>query len=123
MKLALIGATGFVGGALLAEALKRGHDVTALARTPAKIAAQPRLAVTQADVLDAAQVAAAVAGHDAVLSAYNPCFTSATAISSARQAAARPALSPSKQNTTSPTRRKMRCRCSGVVDVPSVATA
>jgi len=72
MKLALIGATGFVGGALLAEALKRGHDVTALARTPAKIAAQPRLAVTQADVLDAAQVAAAVAGHDAVLSAYNP---------------------------------------------------
>ena len=72
MKLALIGATGFVGSVLLAEALKRGHDVTALARTPAKIAAQPRLAIAQADVLDAAQVAAATTGHDAVISAYNP---------------------------------------------------
>ncbi|RZU00737.1 NAD(P)-dependent oxidoreductase [Rivibacter subsaxonicus] len=72
MKIALIGATGFVGSAVLAEALARGHAVTALARTPSKIAAQPGLAVVQADVLDASQVARAVAGHDAVISAYNP---------------------------------------------------
>src|SRR4249920_2159297 len=72
MKLALIGATGFVGSALLNEALARGHAVTALARTPAKIAARPGLTVVQADVLDPAQVADAVTGHDAVLSAYNP---------------------------------------------------
>lgn len=71
MKIALIGATGFVGSAILPEALRRGHAVTALARTPSKIAAQPQLAVVRADVLDAAQVAAAVAGHDAVISAYN----------------------------------------------------
>lgn len=72
MKIALIGATGFVGSAVLAEALQRGHQVTALARTPSRIAAQTGLTVVQADVLDAAQVADAVAGHDAVISAYNP---------------------------------------------------
>jgi len=34
MKIALIGATGFVGRALLEELLARGHEVTALARHP-----------------------------------------------------------------------------------------
>lgn len=72
MKIALIGATGFVGSAVLAELLSRGHAVTALARNPARIATQAGLAVVQADVLDPAQVAAAVSGHDAVISAYNP---------------------------------------------------
>lgn len=72
MKIALIGATGFVGSAVLTEALARGHEVTALARTPSKLAAQPKLQVVPADVLDAGQVARAVAGQDAVISAYNP---------------------------------------------------
>jgi len=72
MKIALIGATGFVGAPVLAELLARGHQVSALARTPSKIAPQPSLSVVAADVLDAAQVAQAVAGHDAIISAYNP---------------------------------------------------
>jgi putative NADH-flavin reductase len=72
MKLALIGPTGFVGAAVLAEALQRGHTVTALSRQPHKLSPQPGLAAVQADVLDPAQVADAVAGHDAVISAYNP---------------------------------------------------
>lgn len=71
MKLALIGATGFVGSAVLPELLARGHQVTVLARQPSKIEARPGLTAVQADVLDAAQVAQAVAGHDAVVSAYN----------------------------------------------------
>ncbi len=37
MKMALIGATGFVGSAILREALSRGHDVTAIARDPEKL--------------------------------------------------------------------------------------
>ena len=43
MKVALIGATGFVGSAVLKELLQRGHEVVALVRDPAKLAAQPRL--------------------------------------------------------------------------------
>lgn len=72
MNIALIGGTGFVGSALLDELLARGHQVTALARHPTKFPARTGLRVHAADVLDAAQVAAAVAGHDAVLSAFNP---------------------------------------------------
>ena len=37
MKIALIGATGFVGSAILKEALDRGHDVTAIVRHPDKL--------------------------------------------------------------------------------------
>ena len=72
MKIALIGATGFVGAPVLSELLSRGHHVTVLARNPSKLVAQPGLTVVAADAMDAAQVAKAVAGHDAVISAYNP---------------------------------------------------
>jgi putative NADH-flavin reductase len=72
MNIALIGATGFVGSPVLAELLSRGHKVTVLARTPSKLQAQTSLTVVAADALDAGQVAKAVAGHDAVISAYNP---------------------------------------------------
>lgn len=72
MKIALVGPTGFVGSAVLKELLARGHEVVALARDPAKLPAQDKLAVVKADALDAAQVRAAVQGADAVVSAYNP---------------------------------------------------
>lgn len=75
MKIALIGATGFVGSAVLEELLRRQHQVTALARNPGKIAAREGLTVVQADAQDAAQVAKAVAGQDAVVNAYNPGWT------------------------------------------------
>jgi putative NADH-flavin reductase len=75
MKIALIGGTGFVGAAVLAELIRRGHAVTALARHPAKFAPRDGLSVVEADALDAARVAHAVEGHDAVISAYNPGWT------------------------------------------------
>jgi putative NADH-flavin reductase len=71
MKIALIGATGFVGSKILAEALQRGHEVTALVRSPSKVAPQPRLAVVAADATDTAQLTRVIAGHDAFVSAYN----------------------------------------------------
>lgn len=75
MNIALIGATGFVGSAVLNELLQRGHRVTVLARNPAKLTAREGLTVVAADAQDATQVAKAVAGHDAVVSAYNPGWT------------------------------------------------
>lgn len=72
MNIALLGATGFVGTALLQEALLRGHCVTALVRNPAKLSiSNELLTVVQADVDQPAQLARQLAGHDLVLSAYN----------------------------------------------------
>lgn len=72
MKIALVGATGNIGSAVLNELLQRGHTVTALVRSAGRLPAHAALTDTVADVLDSAQVARAVAGHDAVISAYNP---------------------------------------------------
>ncbi len=73
MKIALYGASGMIGQRILAEALNRGHEVTAIVRTPSKVTAQsPNLNVIAGDVLDPVGVATAVAGHDAVISAYSP---------------------------------------------------
>ena len=72
MKIALIGATGFVGAAVTAELLQRGHDVTALVRNPARLEARPRLVARALDANDADAVATEVKGHDAVISAFNP---------------------------------------------------
>ena len=71
MKIALIGATGFVGSKVLAEALQRGHQVTALVRSPAKLQPTTGLTAVVADATDAASIARVAAGHDAVVSAYN----------------------------------------------------
>ncbi|TLV02998.1 NAD(P)-dependent oxidoreductase [Dyadobacter luticola] len=76
MKVALIGATGFVGTALLTELTSRGHQVTAIARNIDKIPTESGLVTPlSANVLDASEVASAVAGHDVVVSAYNPGWT------------------------------------------------
>lgn len=75
MRIALIGPTGQVGRRLLGEALSRSHQVTALSRHPESLPPMPGLKVVKADVYDPAQVAAAVAGHDAVLDAFNPGWT------------------------------------------------
>lgn len=72
MKIALIGATGFVGTAVCAVLLERGHHVTALVRDPARLAPQPGLDVVVANAYDADSIAQAVGGHDAVVSAFNP---------------------------------------------------
>jgi len=71
MNIALIGATGFVGSAVLDELLQRGHRVTALARNPGKLPTRDRLDVVAGDATAVADVAAAVEGHDAVVSAFN----------------------------------------------------
>jgi putative NADH-flavin reductase len=75
MKIALIGATGFVGSAILKEALDRGHEVTAIVRHPEKLTTHPKLRAEKGDVYHENEVARLVAGHDAVISAFNPGWT------------------------------------------------
>jgi hypothetical protein len=69
MRLAIFGVTGRVGGELLSQALKAGHEVRALARTPSKLDSEhPRLTVMQGDTGDPATVKRALSGCEAVLS-------------------------------------------------------
>jgi uncharacterized protein len=72
MKVALIGATGYVGSRVMIEALRRGHQVTAMVRRPERLPQVPQLEAVRADVFDGAAMAALVAGHDAVIDAFHP---------------------------------------------------
>ena len=76
MKIALIGATGFVGSAVLNEALNRGHKVTAIARDTSKIAVKnDNLTVVIADVYDTEALVKVVTGHDAIVNTFNAGWT------------------------------------------------
>jgi putative NADH-flavin reductase len=68
MKIALIGATGNAGSRILAELSRRGHVVTAIARNPQKIPELKGVTPRQADANDVAGLAAALRGHDVVIS-------------------------------------------------------
>ena len=68
MKIALIGATGNAGSRILAELSRRGHLVTAIARNPQKVPALSGVTSAKADVGDVAGLAAAIKGHDVVIS-------------------------------------------------------
>lgn len=67
MKIALIGASGNVGQRVVAEAVARGHDVIAIARNVATIAATDRVTPVAADMTDEAQILPALAGADVLI--------------------------------------------------------
>ena len=71
MNIALIGATGFIGSALLKEALSRGHRVSALVTQPHKLAPSANLDPVKSDVNATDALAAQLKGHDAVMSAFS----------------------------------------------------
>ena len=72
MKIALIGATGYVGSKLLAEALARGHEVTAVVSDVGRLPSHDRLRGVAGDATNAGRLAEIVAGHDLVISAFSP---------------------------------------------------
>jgi uncharacterized protein YbjT (DUF2867 family) len=73
MKIAVFGATGGTGKRVVEQALASGHEVIAVARRPEAIAAKhDKLRVSAGDVLDAASVAAAIDGAEAVISTFGP---------------------------------------------------
>jgi putative NADH-flavin reductase len=68
MKIALIGATGNAGSRILAELSRRGHAVTAIARSPEKVPELAGVTPRKADANDVASLAAALKGHDVAIS-------------------------------------------------------
>lgn len=73
MNIVLIGATGYVGRAVLEEALNRGHRVTAVARDTASLPVHAGL-TAKAVTIDGgapAHLADVVRGHEAVIASFN----------------------------------------------------
>ena len=71
----LIGATGFVGSAVLNELVSRGHKVTAVARNVEKVAKSELVDVVKEDVANVDAIVKLAEGKDAIISAYNPGWT------------------------------------------------
>jgi putative NADH-flavin reductase len=73
MKIILFGANGNIGQRIAAEALSRGHEVTAALRDPSKLSLKHKnLKTVTADVSKPESVAAAARGHDLAISAVGP---------------------------------------------------
>ena len=68
MRVAIIGAGGWLGSAVAAEAIRRGHEVTAISRTIESAPGLEHVARVTADVFDHDALVAAIRGHDAVVS-------------------------------------------------------
>lgn len=71
MKIAVIGAGGKAGSEIVKEALHRGHEVTAIVRSAAKVT-DSRAAVLEKDVFDLS--AGDLKGFDAVVNAFGAPF-------------------------------------------------
>ncbi len=70
MNLIVFGSTGGIGAQVVAQALAAGHHVTAVARRPEAVVAQPgRLEVIRGDVLKPETIREAISAKDAVISA------------------------------------------------------
>ena len=69
MKIAIIGASGFVGSSILNELANRNHEITAIARNPKETANAKWVA---ADIFNIDALAETLKGNDVVISAYNP---------------------------------------------------
>nr|WP_315150336.1 NAD(P)H-binding protein [uncultured Flavobacterium sp.] len=72
MKIAIIGATGFVGSAILNELAGRNHELTAIARNPKDSSEAKWVA---ADIFNIDSLAETLKGHDVIINAYNPGWT------------------------------------------------
>ena len=69
----LIGATGFVGSAILNELIERSHKVTAIVRNLESVKVKnPLIEYVVGDATHPAELAQIAKGKDAVISAYNP---------------------------------------------------
>jgi putative NADH-flavin reductase len=73
MKLLILGATGATGLEVVAQAIERGHTVTAFVRNPEPLEPfSDRIKVIRGNLLDSVELAGVLVGQDAVLSAFGP---------------------------------------------------
>jgi putative NADH-flavin reductase len=73
MKFVVLGATGGTGLEIVRQTIEQGHSVTAFVRSPEPL--KPfgnRITVKQGDLLNSAELAKAISGHDAILSGFGP---------------------------------------------------
>ncbi len=68
MKLLLLGATGRTGRSFLQQAIGRGHHVTAFVQSASSLKPAPNVTIVVGNVRSAHDLAAALPGHDAVVS-------------------------------------------------------
>ena len=74
-KVAVIGATGFVGTQVVKELANRGYFVNALARNTSKIEESENIKAVTVDVYNTSELSEILKGNDAVISAFNPGWT------------------------------------------------
>lgn len=73
MKLVVLGATGGTGLEIVRQAIERGHDVTALVRSPDRLKPfRNRITIIEGDLLSGADLQKVIQGQDAVVSAFGP---------------------------------------------------
>ncbi|RSN60786.1 NADH-flavin reductase [Amycolatopsis sp. WAC 04182] len=72
MKIAVVGATGMAGSRIVAEAVSRGHHVTAVFRRTPPAFPHPDVEVVRGDVTDTGHMSAVFGGVDAVVGATRP---------------------------------------------------
>lgn len=70
-RITVLGGTGYAGSAVVAEAARRGHDVTAFSRSLPQVQV-PGVTYVQGDATDEAALAGAVSGADVVVAALAP---------------------------------------------------
>ncbi|MGW5575791.1 NAD(P)-dependent oxidoreductase [Nocardia thailandica] len=81
MRITVLGATGGTGRLVVAQALARGHDVTALARRSEPLEpVRDRIRLIHADLQDASALRTAVKDSDAVISALGTQGRAATTV-------------------------------------------
>ena len=74
-KVAVIGATGFVGTQVVKELANRGYFVNALARNTSKIEESENIKAVTVDVYNTSELSEILKGNDAVIRAFNPGWT------------------------------------------------
>ncbi len=75
MKVAVIGATGFVGQNLIEELNSRGHEILAIARDISQVHEKENVTAKKLDVDDVTALASALKGYGVVVSAFNAGWT------------------------------------------------